>query len=162
RNCGSDDWQVSRNVRGGLCYWRRPNPSAKTVKCPVMRTLTTSPHALPDEGIIPVKCRLAVHWLLATWYGMCFWTAYASAGNWPQWRGPNDDGTCTETMLPTEWGTTKNIVWKLALPGMGGATPAVWGDRIFLTSEDGNHVVLLCVSTEGRPLWKRELGSGKR
>lgn len=88
--------------------------------------------------------------------------AYAKAENWPQWRGPEDDGNCPEIKLPTEWGPTKNIVWKLALPGMGGATPVIWGERIFLTSEDGSDVVLLCVSTEGRLLWKRTLGPGKR
>ena len=55
----------------------------------------------------------------------------------------------------------KNIVWKLALPGMSGATPAIWSDHIFVTSEDANNVVLLCVSTGGRPLWKRELGPGR-
>ena len=85
----------------------------------------------------------------------------AHADNWPQWRGPANDGTCTETGLATEWGPTKNIAWKLPMPGMSGATPAIWGDRIFVSSEDDNDVVLMCVSSDGRPLWKRLLGAGK-
>jgi outer membrane protein assembly factor BamB len=84
----------------------------------------------------------------------------AAAANWPQWRGPNNDGVSRETGLPTQWDGTQNIAWKLPLPGMGGSTPAVWGDRIFLTSEDGNDLVLLCVSTQGKELWKRTLGVG--
>ena len=80
--------------------------------------------------------------------------------NWPQWRGPDGDGVSPETDIPTEWDTTKNVAWKLVLPGTGGGTPAVWGDRVFLPSEDGKDVVLLCVSTDGKELWRRRLGTG--
>src|SRR5262249_20035048 len=44
---------------------------------------------------------------------------------------------------------------------MSGATPVVWGDRIFLTSADGNDLVLLCVSTDGKEMWKRKVSSGE-
>jgi outer membrane protein assembly factor BamB len=33
-----------------------------------------------------------------------------------------------------EWSETKNIRWKVALPGRGHSTPIVWGDRIFITT----------------------------
>lgn len=85
----------------------------------------------------------------------------ARADNWPQWRGPNGDGISKETNLPTKWGTDENIAWKLPLPGMGGSTPIVWGDRLFLTCEDGQDLVLLCISTRGKELWKRKVGSGR-
>jgi outer membrane protein assembly factor BamB len=83
------------------------------------------------------------------------------AGNWPEWRGPDHDGVSKETGLPAEWGPGKNVLWKLPLPGMGSSTPAVWGDRIFLTSADTDDVVLLCASTSGKELWRRQVGSGK-
>jgi outer membrane protein assembly factor BamB len=89
---------------------------------------------------------------------LLFLGATARADNWPQWRGPAYDGVSKETNLPTQWSATENLAWKLPLPGPGGATPAVWGDRIFLTSEDGSEIVLLCASTEGKQLWKRKLG----
>jgi outer membrane protein assembly factor BamB len=84
------------------------------------------------------------------------------AENWPQWRGPNNDGISNEKGLPSEWSETKNIAWKLAMPGMGGSTPAVWGDRLFLTSQDGDKTVALCVSTAGKELWRRDLGGAGR
>jgi outer membrane protein assembly factor BamB len=84
------------------------------------------------------------------------------ADNWPQWRGSHDDGICKETNLPTSWGDGQNIVWTLPMPGMGGSTPAIWGDRLFLTSADGDDLVLLCIGTDGKQLWKRRLGSGNR
>jgi len=86
----------------------------------------------------------------------------ALAENWPQWRGPRNDGTSQETNIPAEWAADKNIAWKLALPGMGGSTPIVWSDRIFLTSQDKGDVVLLCVSTAGKELWQRKLGKNSR
>ena len=35
--------------------------------------------------------------------------------NWPQWRGPNLDGTSGETGLPTTWSDTENVAWTLEL-----------------------------------------------
>ena len=55
----------------------------------------------------------------------------AQAENWPQWRGPNNDGISTETNLPTTWSRTENVAWRLEMPGSAGSTPVVWGDRIF-------------------------------
>jgi outer membrane protein assembly factor BamB len=86
----------------------------------------------------------------------------SAADNWPQWRGPGNNGICTETNVPVQWNADKNVVWKLELPGMSGATPAVWGDRIFLLSEDGDNIVLVCAGTDGRKIWKRKLGTGKK
>jgi outer membrane protein assembly factor BamB len=81
------------------------------------------------------------------------------ADNWPQWRGPTNDGICHEKGLPTTWTATDNVAWSLKLPGMGSSTPAIWGDKIFLTSEEGDDVDLLCVSTAGKELWRKKLGS---
>jgi outer membrane protein assembly factor BamB len=99
--------------------------------------------------------------MYGAWLMLCLDPATARAENWPQWRGPNNDGISHETNLPAEWDADKNIVWKLALPGMSGATPAIWGDRIFVPSEDGDDVVLLCLNTDGKELWKRKLAAGK-
>ncbi len=86
--------------------------------------------------------------------------ALGQAENWLQWRGPNRDGISHETKLPAEWSMTKNIAWTAPLPGMGSSTPAVWGDRIFVTSEDGSDVAVVCFDTAGKQLWKTNLGAG--
>src|SRR5262245_28371263 len=65
------------------------------------------------------------------------------AENWPQWRGPNGDGTSPERGLPLEWSASKNVAWKLDLPGPAGSTPVVWGDRLVLTSAEGKYLVVL-------------------
>ncbi len=33
---------------------------------------------------------------------------------------------------PTEWSETKNVRWKIEIPGRGSASPVVWGDRVYL------------------------------
>jgi outer membrane protein assembly factor BamB len=52
--------------------------------------------------------------------------------NWHQWRGPEATGVAPLGDPPTEWSDTKNIKWKVAIPGRGSASPIVWGDRIFV------------------------------
>lgn len=51
---------------------------------------------------------------------------------WHQWRGANGDGAAPNSNLPTEWNESKNIRWKVELPGKGSGTPVVWEDRIYL------------------------------
>ena len=90
-----------------------------------------------------------------------FGAGRATADNWPQWRGVNHDGVSKETSVPTQWSADKNIAWTLNMPGLGSSTPAVWGDRLFLTVEDGKDTVLLCVSIDGKELWKRPVGKAR-
>jgi outer membrane protein assembly factor BamB len=87
----------------------------------------------------------------------------AQADNWPQWRGSRGDGISTEKDLPVQWTKTEGIAWKLPLPGRGGASPVVWGERIFVTSVDeDDNLVLLCINTDGKQKWKQVVSSGNR
>ncbi len=52
--------------------------------------------------------------------------------NWHQWRGFNSDGAAPNANLPTEWNETKNLQWKVELPGKGSGTPVIWENRIYL------------------------------
>jgi outer membrane protein assembly factor BamB len=58
----------------------------------------------------------------------------AQAGDWPQFRGPNNAGVSKETRLPSAWGAEKNIAWKIRIPGYGWSSPIVWGDKVFVTT----------------------------
>ena len=53
---------------------------------------------------------------------------------WPQWRGPYATGVSRRANPPLEWSETKNIRWKIEIPGRGSASPVVWGDRLFVVS----------------------------
>jgi outer membrane protein assembly factor BamB len=51
---------------------------------------------------------------------------------WPQWRGPYATGASKTADPPVEWSETKNVRWKVEIPGRGSASPIVWGDRLFV------------------------------
>jgi outer membrane protein assembly factor BamB len=85
-----------------------------------------------------------------------------SADNWHQWRGPNNDGISQATEAPIHWSQTENVRWRLPLPGEAASTPVISEDKIFLTSAEGNALVLMCINTEGEELWKRTIGRGNR
>jgi outer membrane protein assembly factor BamB len=113
------------------------------------------------------------------------WTTPLSAEeNWPQFRGPAA-GVAEGKGLPGEWSTTKNVVWKIDVPGRGWSSPVVWGERIFLTtvvrdgtveepkkglyfggerpkpSTDEHHWIVLCLDWKtGKTLWQREVHKG--
>ncbi len=86
------------------------------------------------------------------------------AENWPQWRGPKNNGISNETNTATKWSKTENVAWKLPMPGPGGATPVVWGERIFLTSVDksSGDLLLLCVGADGKEKWRQVMSSGNK
>lgn len=54
--------------------------------------------------------------------------------NWHQWRGPYMTGISPDGDPAIEWSETKNVKWKIAIPGKGHATPIIWEDQIFLLS----------------------------
>jgi len=53
---------------------------------------------------------------------------------WPQWRGPHATGVSRHATPPIEWSETKNVRWKVEIPGRGSSSPVVWGDHLFLLS----------------------------
>src|SRR2546425_3245606 len=88
-----------------------------------------------------------------------FLTLTAFAENWPQWRGPAFNGSSTEKNLPAKLDPADNLVWKTPLPGVSGATPIVWGDRVFVSSPDAQkNLLLLCLNRrDGKILWQKQV-----
>jgi hypothetical protein len=61
----------------------------------------------------------------------------AAADAWPQFRGPGSLGVASaDPRLPLTWGSTQNVVWKVAIPGLGWSSPIAWGQYIFVTSAE--------------------------
>ncbi len=100
--------------------------------------------------------------------------AGAGADEWPAWRGATGQGHSAEKNLPLAWSPTQNVRWKVSLPDAGSSTPAVWGDRVFVTQASektqwppsgGNGGVakarkrsLLCFArADGRLLWQADV-----
>ncbi len=80
---------------------------------------------------------------------------------WPQWRGPTGDSVAPGKGLPTHWSKTENVVWKTPLPGWGNSTPAIWKDAIFVTTQEEERLLLLCLDRpSGKIVWQREVTKG--
>ncbi len=94
-----------------------------------------------------------------------------ASDDWSRFRGPGGQGVSRGGALPVKWSTTENLAWKTEMPGPGGSSPVVFGDRIFLTCYSGyampgaaggdlealqRHVV--CVQrADGKLLWKKDV-----
>ncbi len=100
--------------------------------------------------------------------------AGAAADDWPGWRGPTGQGQCAEKNPPLTWGPSENVRWKVPLPDAGSSTPAVWGDRVFVTQAAEKTVwpprgsnggvalarkrSLLCFArADGKLLWQKDV-----
>lgn len=77
--------------------------------------------------------------------------------NWPQWRGDEFNSVAKDQQVPVEFGKEKNLLWRIELPGSAGASPVVYGDKLFLTTVIGKESLgVVCVSTAGKKLWQYE------
>ncbi len=81
--------------------------------------------------------------------------------NWPQWRGVELDSISPERTALSKLDKDAISTWQVPLPGPAGSSPIVWGDRIFVNStagtEDGANMFLLCIGTDGKIQWKKQL-----
>jgi outer membrane protein assembly factor BamB len=57
-----------------------------------------------------------------------------ATAQWPEFRGPTGQGHSLELGLPIEWSETRNVAWKVPVPGSGWSSPAVAGGRVWLTT----------------------------
>lgn len=83
-------------------------------------------------------------------------------GDWPQFRGPNADAHAVGLAAPLEWSDTKNVRWKVSIPGLGWSSPVIVNHRVFITTAvpQGEGLSLRALSLDaatGRVVWDREV-----
>ena len=86
----------------------------------------------------------------------------AADDDWPWWRGPNFDSKAASD-APLHWSETRNVIWKVKVPGRGHSSPIVAGDRIYLTTADEKSKTqsALCYDRDsGRLMWSETLHQG--
>jgi outer membrane protein assembly factor BamB len=86
-------------------------------------------------------------------------TAFTADDDWLRWRGPNYDGVARGE-APLEWSESRNIAWKVAIPGRGFSSPILWGDKIFLTTAVPTGVESPPPPTDGSGGGRRGAGGG--
>ncbi len=95
---------------------------------------------------------------------LLLWTTSLHAGDWPQWRGPTNDGKAApDQNPPIRFSSNQNVIWKTELPSRGHASPTIVGDRIFLATADGEKKTQSVIGIDrasGRILWERVVFTG--
>jgi outer membrane protein assembly factor BamB len=92
--------------------------------------------------------------LLLVAVGVGMFAAAAGAADWPQWRGPNRDNRVVGFTAPATWPKELTQKWKVPV-GLGDASPALVGDRLYLFTRQGGDEVILCLDgTTGKEVWK--------
>jgi outer membrane protein assembly factor BamB len=80
--------------------------------------------------------------------------AHVVAQDWPQWRGSDRDGRVAEFAAPETWPGALVEKWKTTV-GLGNATPALVGDKLYVFARQGEDEVTLCLNAgDGKELWR--------
>src|SRR3954468_154351 len=80
-------------------------------------------------------------------------TPAASAADWPQWLGPNRDGSSAEKVAA--WQGALKVLWRQPV-GQGHSSPVVAGGKVYLhvKAKDKEAEVLQAFdAASGKPLW---------
>ena len=84
--------------------------------------------------------------------------------SWPGFRG---DGTSHSKAreLPITWSDSKNVAWRIELPGYGQSSPVIWNQQIYTTSTKGDHsetiTVSACSLSDGKEIWRQSFESSE-
>lgn len=79
---------------------------------------------------------------------------------WPQWRGPKRDGISVETGLLQNWPEGgPPLLWKVTGLGKGYSAPIITGERIYLTGDVAEDLLVFALNTQGQKVWSATNGS---
>ncbi len=88
----------------------------------------------------------------------CMLSQVAVAGDWPFWRGPEQNGASREPATVTSWSQDgENVLWKQ--PVGGRTTPVVMQGRVFAVTPvgtgEGRQERVICLDAEtGKTIWE--------
>ena len=74
-------------------------------------------------------------------------SAQTRPADWPQWRGPNRDGTIASFTEPKSWPEKLTRKWKVEV-GLGYASPVLVGGRVYLFSRQGENEILQALNAD--------------
>jgi outer membrane protein assembly factor BamB len=79
--------------------------------------------------------------------------AGAQRTDWPQWRGPNRDGS-VGAALPSQWPDALTKRWEISI-GSGHASPVVSGNRVVvITRQNDQEIVRALDLASGKEIWR--------
>ncbi len=64
--------------------------------------------------------------------------------NWTHFRGTHLDGISKEKGFPVIWSDSVNIRWKTPVSGKGWSSPVIYGNQVWLTTEENREMSAIC------------------
>ena len=81
--------------------------------------------------------------------------ATTAHGDWPHWRGPNENGISRETNWSVDWPEAGPPQLWNAKVGTGFSTVSVVGDKLYTMGHAGDDDTVFCFNAEtGSEIWK--------
>jgi outer membrane protein assembly factor BamB len=88
------------------------------------------------------------------------------SADWMQFRGTHNNSLALDARLPITWSASKNVSWKVELPGRGPSSPIVVGNKVIVTRSSGvrqDRLHAICVDARsGNVLWHRQMWANGR
>jgi len=142
---------IQSNVHHG--HQRQPvqNTAHYTILCLLVTqaiAVENSSHIGTISTITPPTAAIAGDGLIAS-----------SEPGWPQWRGPRRDGISDEKGLLSNWPQNgPRLLWKISGLGTGWSSPIVIGQRLYITGDVGDDLVVFAFDCNGIPQWRTKNG----
>jgi len=78
-------------------------------------------------------------------------------GDWPEFRGPNRDGTLRDVQISTDWESSPpRLLWKRQI-GPAWSSVVIIGDRLFTQEQLGKKEAVVCLDLgSGQTLWSHQ------
>src|SRR5262245_34317571 len=84
-------------------------------------------------------------------------TSSTHAEDWSRFRGPNGSGISQDTGFPTEFGPSKNVIWRSSVR-LGKSSPVLTERNLFLTGYADEKLYTQCFDRRtGKLLWERSV-----
>ena len=79
--------------------------------------------------------------------------------DWPQWRGPRRDGISEERGLLQSWSDGgPTLLWKVDGLGKGWSSPIIVGERLYITGDIDDDLVIFAFDRNGTVQWRTTNG----
>ena len=114
-----------------------------------------------NTGFFVIICLLAVSFVALVPTSLCVANGLIASPElgWPQWRGPRRDGISDEKGLLSSWPQDgPKLLWKINGLGKGWSSPIIVGDRLYITGDVGQDLVIFAFDRNGKPIWKTKNG----
>ena len=113
-----------------------------------------------------MRIRITAIWVMVVMLWACPVFADLSNGliaseeqGWPQWRGPRRDGISDEKGLLSNWPQGgPRLLWKVEGLGTGWSSPIVVAERLYVTGDVGNDLVVFAFDRGGTEQWRVKNG----